>query len=213
LHDDVGSRLVTIRGRIDLFRTSSPVEDKDRHLTTASQVTIQAADAIRNVVWFLNPDHDSADDVVTKMKGAAARMLADIDYSFVEDNRATLPIMDMEFRRNFVLLFQEALNNIVKHSRATKVIIRLNVDDRQVDLSVTDNGVGFISDEKKEGHGLGSLKHRAEQMNGVGSIASSPGAGTTVTLKAPLPKLPLVVRLRSVVMKLFTRRRIPSSMI
>jgi signal transduction histidine kinase len=165
------------------------------------------------VVWFLNPDHDTADDVVSKMKGAAARMLADIDYSFDEENRATLPIMDMEFRRNLVLLFQEALNNIVKHARATKVNIRLSVDDRQVILSVTDNGVGFITDEKKEGHGLGSLKHRAEQMNGVGSITSSPGTGTTVTLKAPLPKLPIVVRLRSLVMKILSKRHAASSML
>jgi signal transduction histidine kinase len=135
------------------------------------------------------------------MRAAAALLLAGIAHTFEEDNKSTLPIMDMEFRRNLILLYQEVLNNIVKHSRATRVTIGLKIDDRAIDLRIADNGAGFEPGEKKDGHGLGSLKHRADQMHGVVVLDSSPGSGTTVSFKASLPRLPLVVRFKSVLMK------------
>jgi signal transduction histidine kinase len=204
LHDDVGSMLTTIRLRIDLFRKHIPPSSakEGEHLSIASQVSSQAHDALRSLVWFLNPEHDRADDIIAKMRERAGRMLIQIDHSFDEDARGSMPIMDMAFRRNLILLYQESLNNIVKHSKATKVAINVKTDDKVVHLTISDNGTGFDTEKKKDGHGLGTLKHRAEQMKGSLDVKSSPGEGTTIFFRAPLPQLPLVARFKSSAMNL-----------
>lgn len=88
---------------------------------------------------------------------------------------------------------QEALNNIVKHSRATTVGVMLKVLNGEVRLIVEDNGVGFDVDQNipvrppDEGHGLGLLgmKERVELLAGTLEIDSQPGQGTTLFISAP----------------------------
>jgi signal transduction histidine kinase len=145
---------------------------------------------------MLNPEHDQAENIIARMKDAAARLLVGVAHSFDADGTDSVPIMDMEFRRNLILLYQEALNNIAKHSKATRVVITVKAREKMFDLTIEDDGVGFDPDTAKSGHGLNTLKHRAEQMGGSLQISSSPGKGTRLHLTAPIADPPLVVRLK-----------------
>ena len=80
---------------------------------------------------------------------------------------------------------QEALNNALKHAAATRVTVRLNVDEgQQVTLEITDNGSGFDQDTLNGGGlGLVSMRERAEGLGGSITIASTPGKGTTVKVR------------------------------
>jgi signal transduction histidine kinase len=80
---------------------------------------------------------------------------------------------------------QEALSNIRKHSRATKVSLRLSTVDDVVRLSVTDDGSGFDTAGPSKGYGLPGMRARAEQVGGIVAVRSEPGAGTTVELEVP----------------------------
>ncbi len=92
-------------------------------------------------------------------------------------------------------IFQELVNNILKHSRATQINTSLNyiAGDRFV-MQIRDNGVGFDVNAKREstsassGVGLKSLFNRAKLIGGVVSINSRPGQGTTVKVELPLPE-------------------------
>jgi signal transduction histidine kinase len=92
-------------------------------------------------------------------------------------------------------MFQEMINNILKHSKATHVNIAVNysIDDKFV-LRVEDNGVGFDPDKKQvqasssSGIGLKSMTNRARLIGGEITIQSQPGKGTVIQVELPLER-------------------------
>jgi signal transduction histidine kinase len=84
-------------------------------------------------------------------------------------------------RKNLWLLLKEAVQNALKHSRASELDIRANYQARQLSVSISDNGKGFECAESSSGKGLQTMRSRAEQLRGALTIASSPDRGTTVT--------------------------------
>lgn len=85
-------------------------------------------------------------------------------------------------------LLQEVINNIIKHSGATKISINLSQLEQNLLLSISDNGIGFIPDEvSKAGMGLSSLSRRTKSIHGELDIISAPDKGTTIAVKVPNP--------------------------
>ena len=89
---------------------------------------------------------------------------------------------------------QEALNNIVKHARATNVDIILERRAEEVSLIVEDDGVGFDTEEAPGaaggGLGLTGMRERTGTVGGTVEIESRPGGGVTVFVRIPAPKVP-----------------------
>lgn len=87
---------------------------------------------------------------------------------------------------------QEALNNIKKHSLATKVTIDLSTDQGNLNLSITDNGIGFDMDnvklnlEDNRGFGISMMRERTNLLLGEFSIYSVNKKGTTITVNLPI---------------------------
>ncbi|MHB2026641.1 MAG: chemotaxis protein CheB [Elusimicrobiota bacterium] len=83
---------------------------------------------------------------------------------------------------------QEALNNIEKHSKATAASVSLFREEKEIVLSVNDNGIGFNGNRAraKRGIGLESMRERTELIGGSIDLYSSPGAGTRLSVRAPL---------------------------
>ncbi|MBI4729540.1 MAG: GAF domain-containing sensor histidine kinase [Acidobacteria bacterium] len=83
---------------------------------------------------------------------------------------------------------QEALTNVRRHARAHRVAVRLAESGGRVELSVTDDGVGFDPSSASRGFGLKTMEERTESLNGSFEIRSSPGAGTCVLVRAPVAR-------------------------
>lgn len=75
-------------------------------------------------------------------------------------------------------IVQEQVNNILKHAQASTVVIQLLEKNGYVNLSISDNGIGFNQKSVKLGLGLRSIKNRVDYCNGTMKIHSSPGKGT-----------------------------------
>ncbi|HEK19881.1 MULTISPECIES: sensor histidine kinase [unclassified Mucilaginibacter] len=85
-------------------------------------------------------------------------------------------------------LFQEIINNIIQHARATAIHINLNQVNGACILEITDNGTGFNVEEalsRKSGMGLHNMVKRSAMINGTASIRSTPGKGSTITIQIP----------------------------
>ena len=116
------------------------------------------------------------------MKETTAKLLNGIEYSFIMNKTEKINIKDMKFRKNLFLIYKEILNNIVKHSKAKKVLISLEEKSKYLYLKVIDDGLGFDETEVILGDGIKNLKQRAKGINGLLEINSKPSKGTTITL-------------------------------
>jgi len=88
---------------------------------------------------------------------------------------------------------QEALQNVVKHAGAARVLVRLSADDEGVRLTITDDGQGFDpdtlprgEDDERHAYGLVGIRERAELVGALLTMTSRPGTGTTVDVVLPL---------------------------
>ncbi len=185
LHDEIGSNLSSISvasqmltGRIDLS------EAERRQLEEITSTARETADSIRDIIWFINPEHDKPEDLVQRMRDTAATLLQGMKVDFNETGSKTINAKDLRFRRNLYLIFKEILTNIVKHSRASSVEIKLDENRSEFRIEVRTDGVGFHEKriDQRQCDGMKNLKRRAAEMGCKLLISSEPGKGTTVTV-------------------------------
>ena len=86
------------------------------------------------------------------------------------------------------MAIREALQNVLRHARATHVDFSIRVDDASINAAIRDDGVGFATDRPAvaEQDGLANMRHRIGEVRGSVGIASIPGSGTTVTFRVPV---------------------------
>jgi PAS domain S-box-containing protein len=93
--------------------------------------------------------------------------------------------VDADLKLNIYRIVQEQITNILKHSCASSVQIRLNGDDRFICLSVTDDGKGFETAKSRKGIGITNIMNRIESFDGEFSLQSSPGNGCKLSVRFP----------------------------
>ncbi|MFT5466774.1 MAG: signal transduction histidine kinase [Verrucomicrobiales bacterium] len=190
LHDDIGSNLgsIALISQLGLEQDSLPGEARsDFH--QIHKIAERTAQAMRDIVWLIDPDNSSSHDLVTKMRRAVLERLGDIDHEFKTTEAAERKELPLEFRRHLYFAFKEAVNNVARHADATRIDVELCVERRRVRFVIRDNGKGFDVESIDRGHGLNNIKRRADKLKARLSIDSKPGEGTTVTFDAPLQLL------------------------
>ncbi|QJD87623.1 sensor histidine kinase [Cohnella herbarum] len=84
------------------------------------------------------------------------------------------------------LIIQEAMANVVKHAEALSVRLYLGETDRQISLSIEDDGAGFKNEQVRSGtYGLSTMNERAQKLGGEAEIVTKPGSGTRVRVWFP----------------------------
>ena len=196
LHDEVGTSLSQIAIVSEVARQQLRRLDGQTvvpllaQLEKVAETSRSAIDSMSDIVWSINPERDSLQDLVQRMRRFASETLtiAGIRLRF-EAPENDLPLK-VECRRNLFLLFKEAVHNVVRHSRATEVRIRVSLNAQHLILEIEDNGVGFdpaaLSSPRQRGQGLSSLERRASAIGATLSLNSPPGAGTSLRLHLPL---------------------------
>ncbi len=187
LHDDIGSSLSSIALMIDMFSNKETIPEEEKsELSNIGGTARDMVDSLRDVVWVINPEHDNLATLIERMKSTAGNMLHNIDYTFNTDIAGIYESVGMDFKRSVLLIYKEALSNIIKHSRAKNVNIDLREADGLFRMNIADDGIGFDASKSTDGNGLQNMHYRAHQIHGKLIIESIPGKGTTVELKAEL---------------------------
>jgi signal transduction histidine kinase len=187
LHDEIGSSLSGVALMIDMISNKKSIVEKDKaELLSVSSVIRDMVDSLRNVVWVINPERDKLESMVEWMKSIARTMLQNIYYKIDVYVMDPNKIMSMESKRAILLLYKEALNNVVQHSGATIVAIHIEENAGHFRLIVEDNGVGFNQAQLSYGDGLKNMRYRAQQMRGILTVESKPGNGTKLEFQMNL---------------------------
>ncbi len=185
LHDDIGSDLTKIALLSEVARRQFPdaAENPDNPLRSIARISREAVAKMSDIVWAINPERDSLRDLVSRMRQHAEEVftLRGIVLSFNAPEDGERLRLGVNLRRDLFLIFKEAVNNAVRHSSCESVEIDLRTEGASLFLRVSDDGVGFDTLARIEGHGLMSMRQRAAQSGGRLDVESSIGNGTTVT--------------------------------
>jgi signal transduction histidine kinase len=156
-------------------------------LAEITTISREAMDSIGDMVWVINPRYDRLNDLVARVRRFAADILGsrDIELQFHGTDTGEDPLLRAEFRRHFLLIAKEAVNNIARHSGATKARIDFELHARCLKLRVSDDGRGFNSVACQLGNGLANIRRRAAWLGGSADLQTSTGAGTVITVIAP----------------------------
>lgn len=190
LHDELGATLTEVSMLGSLAQTASlPAEHKQRYLDQLTKVSRALVTTLDEIVWAVNPKYDSVASLASYYSLFAQRFLnlAGIACRLQVAEAFPATPLDSRLRHGVFLAFREALNNAVRHSGAAEVRIGMAVVDRELRISVADNGKGFTAVEGLPGRdGLASMRQRMKNLGGSCEIKSDPGRGTRVEFKLPL---------------------------
>ena len=188
MHDDLGANLSRIKFLSETMgikkQKQETIEDE---ITSIRHYSHEMIDKMGEIVWALNEKNDSLSDLLSYTRSYTVEYLSQngLQSSIETPIQTPTTFVSGEFRRNVYLTVKEALHNIVKHSGASKVDIRVEAGKHLL-ISIHDNGKGF--DEKNIrpfSNGIPNMKKRIGTLGGSLEIKNTDGS--TITLVVPLP--------------------------
>ncbi len=188
-HDELGNKLtrITVLSEILGTRMDNTQSDQKKLLEQIKQNAASLYNGTKDILWALDPQSDNLYEILNHIRDFGKELFLDtpVEFEFkgIEEslNGIKLP---MEYSRNIPMIFKELLNNILKHSHATKVNISLDeIHKNGMHLTLTDNGCGFDENEIRKGQGINNIITRTKRINGTIDINSEKGKGTVIDLK------------------------------
>ena len=184
LHDEIGSNLSSISVDSQTLMQSKALTETERELSSdISKTAKETVDAMRDIIWFINPKNDIGEDIIFKMKETASKILVGIQWTYTVSPEVRFDVFDLEVRRNIFLIYKETLTNVVRHSKATQCDIEAVKNGNYIRIIIRDNGIGFTVQRVKKNNGLRNMYHRAEKIHAQIEVTSGEGKGTCVELR------------------------------
>ncbi|MEP7317821.1 MAG: two-component regulator propeller domain-containing protein [Panacibacter sp.] len=189
LHDDIGASLTSINILSQLSQQQKiDTITRNEYLKKINDQTAEVTDALRDIVWSINPKNDKLDIIIARMNRYAAELLEpkNIAYSFSTNISSANETLHPDIRQNLYLIFKEALNNLAKYAQATEAVIVINKLGSQLHLQVKDNGKGFDIKKVSKGNGIENMQRRAKAIHAVFNLTSGTNDGTVLTVDIPV---------------------------
>lgn len=188
MHDEIGGKLarLSLIGEIAANELAgNPASgDKVREITRGVR---EAAGGLEQIIWSVDPRHDTLEGVAHRVCQFAEEYFTDtpIECRFGEFPELPDLVVPPEDRADLLAAFSESLANVLKHSNAAHVTIAIRMDEKNCEIRVSDDGSGFVpaADPLMAGNGLANMRTRMAKLGGVLQFDSTPGHGTTVTLR------------------------------
>jgi signal transduction histidine kinase len=190
IHDDLGANLTQIALLSELAQQDGSASPKATE--RVEKISVTAREVIKSldeIVWAVNPGNDSLPHLIDY----SAQFT--LDYLRVAGIRCRLDLpenpprlsLSTDVRHNLFLIIKEAVNNVVKHSAATEVWLRIHIEGEQLQISIEDNGRGFDRNGQISGrNGLANMQKRASEISGGFRLSSGQERGTSIHVTVPL---------------------------
>ena len=194
IHDELGQILIALKIDLGIFKQrifkvvrKADIDDIQLRFDQIYSLVDKTIKTTREIMTGLRPE-------VLEMVGfqEAARLSA-IEFSKRYEIKCNFSgpayEVEMDSQQSIALfrIFQEALNNIVKHAKATEIDVLVGISDNKYILKISDNGVGLDENKKirKDSYGLLGMKERVYLLDGKLTVTGYPGKGTTVLVEMP----------------------------
>lgn len=192
IHDELGQLLTGIK--MDMSWLKKRIESKQNELTGRVEKTIELTDrtieSVRKIATKLRPGILDDLGLEEAIRWLANELQNQSNIAFNIESNLGSTFFSPEISIAAFRILQESFTNIVRHSKAKTVTVKMNADKSQLYLEVADDGIGLAHAAARFGKSLGimGMTERASMVNGILNITSNPGKGTIVKVTIPLKK-------------------------
>lgn len=191
LHDDIGASLSSLQVN-SIVAHELLHHHPDRAQKVLEKIASQSknlSESIGDIIWSMKPGKDEFMTMSSRIRNFANDIMGNtnIHYQIDIDDQINTQITDITVRKNIVFITKEAINNVVKYSKATTLFVTLHMEAGNIILSICDNGIGF-EPKRQSGNGLANMKRRAEEIAGEWILETAPEQGTKITIRIPLQR-------------------------
>jgi PAS domain S-box-containing protein len=182
LHDNTSQMLTSTKLFLDILRNKTPDELLDRSIKNINTMIAEIRNISRSLVPSSIEDLGLTASLGDLIDNLRATKLIDVEF-YPDSDVETL--INANYKLTLYRIVQEQINNIVKHSSATNVLIELFAEENNIYLIITDDGHGFDLNTVKKGQGLKNMQTRAELLNGTTEIITASGKGCKLKVTIP----------------------------
>lgn len=190
-HDEFGHSLTKIAMLAEVLkRELHTINDENRTtLQKIIETSKMLSTGMRDFLWALNPGKDTFREVAIRIKDFGDELFDRTDTDFFVD---TIPEsyesyrLSMHVRRHIMLIFKEAMHNVLKHAGSKKTTLSFKIENNDFVIQLTDDGKGIHNNQEVQGLGIRSMHRRAKEISGTLNICSRHGEGTTVLFALPI---------------------------
>jgi len=189
IHDDLGARVTQISLVSGLAQGDPTLSEKARgDFNAISGMARELVSALYETVWAVNPENDNLD----ALGNYVCQMVDNLCDKAQLPHRlrvAELPPglqVSSHVRHDLIMAVKEAVNNVIKHAKASELSVYIDWEETTLTIRVQDNGCGLAPATHSAGSGLANMKRRLEHAGGTCSFHSEPGHGTTVVFRADI---------------------------
>lgn len=186
-HDDLGHSLTRISLLSEIIKNNLRQDETEVKslFDKMMQNTKYLYEGTRDFIWSIDPNYDSLYSLLIRLKDFAEEFFSASGIIFeangFEDELKKISV-EMTNRRQIVLIFKEAMNNALRHSKATRVEFSVNTDTGSISIKLQDNGKGFDPEQLLNINGLKNMRDRAARINCELITKSKVNIGTEIIL-------------------------------
>jgi signal transduction histidine kinase len=184
LHDSLGAELTLISASADQHGYNA----KDGNKTVFDEIAAISRNAmsiLRETLWTLQNNEIDLDAFTAKLIQFTNSRKSLVDFeiaNLVSQNIILSPNQSLLLYR----ICQEAIQNVIKHAEAAKVIVSFKIHKNELKVTICDNGKGFNPNNKVNGYGLKNIESRTKELTGNFVLESEIGGGTKLIICFPL---------------------------
>ncbi|UZD21126.1 tetratricopeptide repeat protein [Algoriphagus halophytocola] len=190
LHDNIGAQLTFIISAIENLKYFDPIKDTLTHrYESIANFTKQTITELRDTIWAMNSGQITMGQLSARISDYLERAgisTRGINFEF-ELDKSLDPNFSMVSSEGIQIyrIVQEAIQNALKYAYPSQILVTVSQRNGDFNLSINDDGSGFLETEATAGNGLFNMRKRAEELGGSLQIISAKGQGTQVILSIP----------------------------
>jgi methyl-accepting chemotaxis protein len=194
MHDTIGAKLTNIffcsNVALDLAK-NGPDRLREMLSTIESNCT-QAVGSLKGIILGMSEDDRRASSFSLAVSAGIRNRLeaGNIAFDCVIKNKRAIESLPSSMRDELEKILDELVSNVLKHSGAAGVKLRMSIGPSGLSLRFSDDGKGFKPEDSRAGAGLDNIRFRIEALGGAMRIETTDGSGAKYRIMIPLPGMP-----------------------
>jgi signal transduction histidine kinase len=181
MHDEIGSGLTSMLFLSHTLQTSQNENQVNQTAERIGKLSNDLSNQMNEIIWSMNQEYNTLQDLISYIRQQISELIenANFDYQFNFPEIIPEIVLTGLQRRSLYLVIKESVNNALKYSGGSKIIISCKIDD-EITFTIKDNGKGIPASEIKQfGNGLRNMQQRMKEIGGKFIIQSKEGTAVS----------------------------------